>query len=323
MKEVYRELFDGVRASGRLRMEVMSMTKEERPAQRRRIPKAALVAAALVLALAGTALAAEVLGAISIRFLDGDGEDSAGYQILGDPGRFPVETFSEELLTWAADCPMGSSGDFSYGYRRFDSWEEAEAFLGVHLAENPAMALKYRGWIKTGSLEDFTSSHCEVSMAAQDDLPFRVSVDAVYRADCGDGKKKMVRVGATMFTEVFDDITSWCYEEGVLRDSDDLDGSTFETYTTPNGLEAVIVSEELEPHTWGFDGNELIDRVTIRRAYFIWNDVFYELYAEDETQEARGPDFGDEFEEIELNGFIKDPQAALRAMKHVLDGFQP
>ena len=55
MEKEYRELFDGVRASGRLRMEVMNMKREETK-RVRRIPRAALIAAALVLALAGTAV---------------------------------------------------------------------------------------------------------------------------------------------------------------------------------------------------------------------------------------------------------------------------
>ena len=62
MEKEYRELFDGVRASGRLRMEVMNMKREETK-RVRRIPRAALIAAALVLALAGTAVAMGNAGA--------------------------------------------------------------------------------------------------------------------------------------------------------------------------------------------------------------------------------------------------------------------
>lgn len=58
MKTKYREMFDRVRASERLRKEVMEMTKREEPAPKRRVPRAALIAAALALALAGTAIAA-------------------------------------------------------------------------------------------------------------------------------------------------------------------------------------------------------------------------------------------------------------------------
>lgn len=59
MHEQYRETFDEIHASGRLREEVLNMTKQERnPAHGRRIPKGLLIAAVLILALTGTALAA-------------------------------------------------------------------------------------------------------------------------------------------------------------------------------------------------------------------------------------------------------------------------
>lgn len=58
MRNIYRETFDQIHASEQLRKEVMEMTKQEPTATaKRRIPKTALIAAALVVALAGTALA--------------------------------------------------------------------------------------------------------------------------------------------------------------------------------------------------------------------------------------------------------------------------
>ena len=58
MEEQYREMFDEVRASSRLREEVAHMTTRERKPSRRRLPKAAVAAAAVLVLLAGTALAA-------------------------------------------------------------------------------------------------------------------------------------------------------------------------------------------------------------------------------------------------------------------------
>ena len=58
MRNIYRETFDQIHASEQLRKEVMEMTKQEPTATaKRRIPKTALIAAALVVALAGTARA--------------------------------------------------------------------------------------------------------------------------------------------------------------------------------------------------------------------------------------------------------------------------
>lgn len=56
MERKYREMFGEVHASDRLKQEVLNMTKQKR-SQRRHIPLAALIAAVLVVVLAGTALA--------------------------------------------------------------------------------------------------------------------------------------------------------------------------------------------------------------------------------------------------------------------------
>lgn len=58
MRNIYRETFDQIHASEQLREEVMEMSKQERTTTaNRRVPKATFIAAVLVLALAGTALA--------------------------------------------------------------------------------------------------------------------------------------------------------------------------------------------------------------------------------------------------------------------------
>lgn len=58
MERQYREMFDEVRSSTRLQEEVSRMTQMERKPARRRLPKKALLAAAVLVVLAGTAVAA-------------------------------------------------------------------------------------------------------------------------------------------------------------------------------------------------------------------------------------------------------------------------
>ena len=58
MEQKYREMFDEVRSSERLREEVTRMTTMERRPARRRLPRKALLAAAVLVVLAGTAVAA-------------------------------------------------------------------------------------------------------------------------------------------------------------------------------------------------------------------------------------------------------------------------
>lgn len=60
MKASYREMFDEVRASERLNREVMNMTKQERTQVVKKVSVSFIIAAALAVILAGTALAAAI-----------------------------------------------------------------------------------------------------------------------------------------------------------------------------------------------------------------------------------------------------------------------
>lgn len=62
MNDLYRRTFDEVHASEALRQEVLNMTKQEKAVVRRQVPRMLLIAAIVVLALAGTALAAALPG---------------------------------------------------------------------------------------------------------------------------------------------------------------------------------------------------------------------------------------------------------------------
>ena len=107
MEKEYRELFDGVRASGRLRMEVMNMKREETK-RVRRIPRAALIAAALVLALAGTAVA--YLSRVTVAPY-GD-----GYSVHAEAGNVPLASLSEVVLQRAAaGFPLVNADPYTEG----------------------------------------------------------------------------------------------------------------------------------------------------------------------------------------------------------------
>lgn len=62
MRTTYQRAFDHVTASDHLKKEVLEMTKQEQDILRRRIPRAVLIAAVLILVLAGTAVAVSVPG---------------------------------------------------------------------------------------------------------------------------------------------------------------------------------------------------------------------------------------------------------------------
>ena len=67
MEKEYRELFDGVRASGRLRMEVNGMTGKAKAGGRRRATTRQIVLIAAVIALLGTAAVAAVVAGPTLR----------------------------------------------------------------------------------------------------------------------------------------------------------------------------------------------------------------------------------------------------------------
>lgn len=60
MKASYREMFDEVHASERLKEEVMNMTRQERTQVVKKLSVSFIIAAALAVILAGTALAAVI-----------------------------------------------------------------------------------------------------------------------------------------------------------------------------------------------------------------------------------------------------------------------
>lgn len=106
---------------------------------KRRIPAAVLVAAVLVIALAGTALAAEYFGWLEwVRpiepgeFLDDSAQ--AGYRTAAVYDKIPAESLTPEALAWITSVP--GDGERNYDTRTFDTWQEVENFLGLELADN-------------------------------------------------------------------------------------------------------------------------------------------------------------------------------------------
>ena len=181
MEKEYRELFDEVHASRRLRMEVMNM-KHEETKHAHRIPRAALVAAALALVLAGTAVAAEHLGWIKIEPVSGwlgpDGPvDGGGYTLTYEnDGRFPAESLSKEVFAIGEEI-----GDVHYPRRTipFESWAACEKFLGVELADNPQLERMGKDTVR---IEDFDGSvsnaHAYVNLSYAKRMPSYITVSA-------------------------------------------------------------------------------------------------------------------------------------------------
>lgn len=236
MEKKYRELFDGVHASERLRTEVRNM-KHEQTKRIHKIPRAALAAAVLAIALAGTALAAEYFGWLkSARPLEAselyNANTTAGYRTEIEYGRIPVESLSPEALEWISSLPGTEERPFDS--QSFDSWQDAENFLGLELADNALLE----------------------GMARKDS-----SFGYEYGEVCSSGPCLVMSEGPAGLTEVLSRYLDGEYEimqtallqfacageEGPATMRSTIEGmGSFrtETYQAVNGLEAVLLIEE-------------------------------------------------------------------------------
>ena len=131
----YKETFDGVHASQRLKTEVLNMKREEKVTGKRRIPAAALAAAILVFVLAGTAVAEEIINRVNVDLVNPDeaGVSTEGYSLRIRFSPIPLESLSEEALERFAygegdgsiatkGRPTESPGSATPGRKRRLSW---------------------------------------------------------------------------------------------------------------------------------------------------------------------------------------------------------
>ena len=191
---------------------------------RRRIPAAAFVAAVLVIALAGTALA------YFSRVTVAPYGDEGGYSVRAETGNVPLSELSEDVLQRAAEASV--SGELL----PFQSWEEAEEYLGLDIADN-------------ARLEQMEKSMRAMSLG-EDDSPV-LAPCLLLLWYYGSGRPDTIDLSA-------------CYEEGdyavnveavLLVEDPDFDRersyhfanagaemSGAEQYVTPGGLETTIVT---------------------------------------------------------------------------------
>ena len=235
MWKEYKETFDGVHASQRLKTEVLNMKREENAEKKRRIPAAALVAAVLVIAMAGTAMA-EYMGWVRIESINSwlgpyGPEEGDGYTVTLTADRFPAENLSEEVYTIGAEI-----GDVHRAGRRiaFDSWGACEEFLGVELANNPRLEQMQK---ETCRIDGFGDIHAAVSLAYETLMPSYASVTAWY----GEGRHVRANQWVQLRTQYAPDDDPEMWDSLILQNGDEP--LTYETYITASGIEAIIFTD--------------------------------------------------------------------------------
>ena len=265
MREKYKETFDGVHASQRLKTEVLNVKREENGTKKRRIP-AALVAAILVIALAGTAVAMELISRVQIQMVDpseadelGVDEFDVGYIAHTELAPLPLEALSEKARERAA-------GVTEYADWAFDSWSEAAEFLGLDLAENSALA-KLQKSVVTIPLPDGTddwSAYCRAAVAIDPEMPgipCSIFLRAAYaHGKCSITESVRIWIAPPGQSEPHDSVNT--IDAGLLITGLDTLRLQTETYVTPSGMEVPIVTHEVD---------DFIDYT----AYFVKDGFYY------------------------------------------------
>ena len=191
---------------------------------RRRIPAAAFVAAVLVIALAGTALA------YFSRVTVAPYGDEGGYSVRAETGNVPLSELSEDVLQRAAEASV--SGELL----PFQSWEEAEEYLGLDIADN-------------ARLEQMEKSLRAMSLG-EDDSPVLAPCllllwyygsgrpDTIDLSACYEEGDYAVNVEAVLLVE--DPDFDWERSYHFANAGAEMSGA--EQYVTPGGLETTIVT---------------------------------------------------------------------------------
>lgn len=203
------------------------------PAPRRnktRWLRPALIAACLCLALAGTAFAAQRLG---VRIVDGGGEERPDVWLEGGIAYYPVDGLSDELRALENE----------HTYRSFDSWQEAEAFIGADLMNNPVLDASPATNFSVRYVEEENG----IDICGRFLVSTSVGLDYVRLDGCYEMGDVDLTVEAQLYTDrMTDKAPDWDERFYGLKFSEGTQTS-LEPYTASNGLEAQILEID-RPH---------------------------------------------------------------------------
>ncbi len=205
---------------------------------RRRIPAAVLAAVTLVVVLAGTAAAAEYFGWLkSVRPVEPgefvDDTTQAAYQIKTEYDKILTEDLTSEALAWITSISDSEDGMHNYDTKDFDTWQDAEAFLGLELADNSLLE-----GMGTGGLSSDRGmiGSCQSCRMISEGLTGLTKVMSSHQ----DGEYTIMQTALLQFAGPEQEDCSAALTTRV----ESLYGFQTETYQTPSGLEAVLFIEE-------------------------------------------------------------------------------
>lgn len=295
----YRGALDSLCFSGEEKERIMNHLmerQEQRPAKRRGIRplRAGLIAAALCAALLGTAGAAQFLGAR----IDWQAKDplvsGSSYGAKVDTTCFPADSFPQQIQDMAEQGSLTG--------KNFKSWVELEEFLGRDLPDSVAL-----GSAKPGPLALISSSDKKgetnilLCVSACKQGIFSIEATGHYILD-----GIWIQQEARLYTDKAEENYKQAgleFESGEILIYEDGGEMTDETYTTPSGLTATIVTVVL-PEGYGRSSTRYNAHFSISGIEYRVTASFYK--AGMTAAEAAAKD---------------DPAHTLAVLKQVLDGF--
>lgn len=221
MWEKYKEIFGSVHASQRLKSEVLNMKREENVRSKRRALAVALVTAVLAVALAGTAVA--YLSRVTVA------PYGEGYSVQSEAGNVPLASLSEDVLQYAANAEDRMS------ILPFQSWDTAEAYLGLEIANNTRLDQMEKGWcgMSLGESDELVTAPCILDLRCNNGLPDTIALTANYI----EGDLWVTEEAVLMVEDpTFDAVRTYNFANPMAE----LSGT--ETYMTPSGIEVTIVT---------------------------------------------------------------------------------
>lgn len=296
MENNYRNMMDEVQAPDGLRESVLNITGQERTKKTRSTPVRVLTVAACICALlVVVAVAAEIAGFDFVQIFKGTEEGGWDYTVdVSDLIELiPVKELPPEIQTLEEEY---QDKDIHNVLMSFDSWEEAEAFLGWEIADNPVLADSRYAPNKSTYEGHNEEGNCIVSVIIKYGKVSAIRVDARYdlsfpRTGTGGRTAADIFVDATLY--VGDEPLIYGAGMGYIADGSVAEGQ--ENYLTENGLAVVIVNMIDNPDTSLIEHGEYHANFVLRGASF-WVRAMY---------------FGPE-----------DQETVLAGLKEVLDNFQ-
>jgi hypothetical protein len=247
--------------------------------------RGALIAACLCLALVGTAFAVTELADLNMRVYwtaPFSNKDGASVEFAVD--FYPLDSFTQELIALGAE-------DMSQQCRYFNNWDEMQAFVGVEVVHNPVLDSAEPGpkvgnpwnqdWLTHVLLVPVSTEDGELRIIQENGSylvdGIRVEVFAAIYTERAAGTLYYSSKGYPTTAEGFRHVDGH-YEKALgdgiharfgMEYGKDCE-VTQETYTTPNGLDVLII-QAFQPDTkeTSFGAHFLMDGVLFQVATWV------------------------------------------------------